>query len=79
MPVDPTPVVSAAVDLTATAAQTAVDAAQAVTPDQVGDALDAAINIGNMLPHSQGSWIAIALAGLVVARLVWKKYKSSQK
>lgn len=73
MPVDQ------AVQLTATVTQTAVDAAQAVTPDQVGDALDAAINIGNMLPHSQGSWVAIALAVLVVARLVWKKYKASKK
>ena len=79
MPVDPTPAVSAAVELTASATQTVVDAAQAVTPDHVGDALDTAINIGNLLPHSQGSWIAIVLAGLVVARLVWKKYKSSQK
>lgn len=73
MPVDQ------AVELTVTATQTAVETAVAVTPDQVGGALDTVISIGNSIPHSQGSWIAIALAALVVARMVWKKYKVSKK
>ena len=73
MPVDQ------AIELTAAVTQTVVEAAAPATPDQVGNALDTAIQIGNMVPHSQGSWVAIALAVLVVARLVWKKYKASQK
>lgn len=71
--------VEQAVELTATVTQTAVEVAATATPDNVGNALDTAIQIGNMLPHSQGSWIAIVLAALVVARLVWKKYKASKK
>lgn len=77
MPVDQAleATVTTALDVT----QTAVSAAAAATPDQVGNALDAAIQIGNMLPHSEGSWVALALAALVVMRFMWKKYQASKK
>lgn len=68
-----------ATQLASAATQTVVDTTVSATPDQIGNVLDAAINIGNMLPHSQGSWIAIVLAGLVIARMLWKKYQASKK
>ena len=47
-----------------------------VTPDQVSDAIDTAIGIGQSLPHAEGTIVAIIIAVLVVARLIWKKVKA---
>lgn len=82
MPVDSTPAVSAAVDATVTVTQTAVDVAQSATPeavDHVGSVLDTLVSIGQTLNPAQGTTLAIIVAVLVVARMVWKKYKASKK
>lgn len=60
--------VDQAVEITSTAV--------AATPDRLESVLDTALQVGNLLPHSQSSWIAIVLAALVLARLVWKKVQS---
>ena len=49
-----------------------------VTPDTVGNTLDTATQILNALPHADGTWVALALAVLVVARLVWSKLKAKK-
>lgn len=82
MPVDSTPAVSAAVDATVTVTQTAVDVAQSATPeavDHVGSVLDTLVSIGQTLNPAQGTTLAIIVAVLVVARMVWKKYQASKK
>lgn len=57
----------------------AVDAASAATPDQVDSILGTLISIGQGLNPAQGTTLAIIVAGLAVARMVWKKYKASKK
>ena len=82
MPVDPTPVVSTALDVTTTVTQTAVDVAQSATPeavDHVGSILDTLVSIGQTLNPAQGTTLAIIVAVLVVARMAWKKYQASKK
>jgi len=83
MPIDSAPVVSAVVDATATTTTQAVaDVAQAATPetvDHIGSVLDTLVSIGQHLNPEQGTTLAIIVAVLVVARMVWKKYKSSKK
>lgn len=68
MPVDPTPV----------ATQAALEMSANVTPDTVGSFLDVVINNLQLLNPSPGTWLAIIVAGLVVARMAWKKWKSSK-
>lgn len=65
--------------LTADVTQTAVDVASSVTPDHVGSTLDTLISLGQQLNPSQGTTLAIVIAALVVARMVWKKYKATKK
>ena len=56
-----------------------VELAASVTPDQVGNFLDSAVQYGQAFSQSEGSWVAVGLAFLVALRLLWKKYKSSKK
>lgn len=84
MPVDQavevTVVASAeATQLAADATQAAVDSAAAVTPDHIGSVLDTLVSIGQTLNPAQGTTLAIIVAVLVVARMVWKKYQASKK
>lgn len=75
----------AQVTITADATQLAADVTQVAlsssptAADQIGSALDTAISIGQNINPSQGTWLAIILAGLVVARIAWKKYKIEKK
>lgn len=68
MPVDPTPVVT----------QSSLEMSANVTPDTFGSFLDVVISNLQLLNPSPGTWLAIIVAGLVVARMAWKKWKSSK-
>ena len=54
----------------------ATELASQVTPDSVGSFFDTAISTVQQMNPSSGTWLAIGLAALVLARMIWKKYKS---
>lgn len=83
MPVDQAiEVTQTAVDAAVQASASAADLAVQSTPaavDHVGSVLDTLISIGQNLNPAQGTTLAIVVAVLVVARMVWKKYKAPKK